>query len=90
MVTPNLCSIIRRLCLALQAGQLWKILFNESRKTMSLKDAKAKYDALLYRQPTDEEMEVGLAEMIKLKGNGRVSDTYNPAYDPTQPGDPWP
>ncbi len=57
---------------------------------MTLQQALAEYDRLLYRKPTREEIEAGLKALIENKETGRASGFYRPAYDPCQEGDPYP
>jgi hypothetical protein len=57
---------------------------------MTLTQALAEYDRLLYRKPTREEIEAGLKALIENKETGRASGFYRPAYDPCQEDQLWP
>ena len=57
---------------------------------MSLKQALAEYDRLLYAPVTAEEIEASLAALIKDKEIGRASGYYRPAADPCEEDQLWP
>ena len=58
---------------------------------MSIKEALAEYDRLLYAHVTTDELEASLAALIKDKEIGRASGYYRPADDPCEEDDPlWP
>ena len=57
---------------------------------MSLDQALAEYDRLLYAPVTQAEIEVSLSALIKDKETGRASGYYRPADDPCEEDQLWP